>query len=125
MKLIEKTTEATENAARELRQKLQFKAEDKFIKKVMKWEKCTRSEAIDYCIGKSPVRHPEYILGYRMSDPVLMQAMYCQIKKENRDKVKADFRATLDPDCRELFDNECKGMGDEYRKEYRAKGGRF
>lgn len=119
MKLTEKITgkisegkKGIEDKARMLRRNLQGQAEYAFVQKVMKWENVGYDEAVAMCIGKSDPRRPDYILGYRMSDPIMMQALYMQ-RKKNRERAAENFRQTLatDPDVLELFDQEYKGLG--------------
>lgn len=124
MEAIKKSKQGMEDMARDLRSRLQMDAQGQFVGKVQKWEKCTWDEAVDLCSGKSPERHPEYILGYRMADPLLLKAMYAQISRKAMKEAKAHFRETLPPDCQELFDKECDSIGAAWRKEYKAKGGK-
>lgn len=102
--MIGKAKESIEDRARELRQKMRADAEYKFILKVQGWENCTYQEAVDLCTGKSPVRNPEYMLGFALSDPIMLQAMYMQFRKKDREAAKENFRSMLDEDVRELFD---------------------
>lgn len=122
--ILNKAKESVETAAMDLRQRMMFQAESEFIQKVMKWESCTWEQAMDLCIGKSPERHPEYILGYRMADPILLQALYLQLSKKRREQARAFFRETLDDDVAELFDKEYDNFGLSFRKEYKTKGGK-
>lgn len=117
--------ERIEDRAREVRQTMAFQAQGQFIAKVQKWEKCTWDEAVELCSGKSPERHPEYILGYKMADPVLMEAMYLQVPRKNRESARMYFRETLDPDCLEIFDRDCQKLGDLYRKEHKRQARRI
>lgn len=117
--------EGTEDKARTLRNSLQGQAQDKFIRKVMKEDGLDYNEAWARCTGNSETRYPELILGYRLSDPLMIMALYMQGMK-NREKAAANFRKTLadEPDILALFDQEYKGLGKtfvEAMKEGRGK----
>lgn len=117
--------EEIEDKARMHRMTLQGQAQYKFVQKVMKEDGLTYDEALARCTGKSETRYPELILGYRLSDPILMMALYMQ-RGKNRAKAADNFRKTLatDPDVLELFNQEYKGLGATFVAGFKERRGK-
>lgn len=122
MKALTQAKDAVEDRARRTRDTLRANAEYQFILKVQKWEGCTYQEAVDLCSGTSPERNAEYILGFRLSDPLMLQAMFLQIRRSDREKATERFRETLDDDVRDLFDRNREDLKRQYLTANRKKG---
>lgn len=88
-----------------------YKAQMKFAKKVMKWEKCSWDEAWMICTGdgqtKDPVNKVKYTLGFKMCDPALELALYVQRNKNNRRQAAANFARGLSEEEAHIFWTEC------------------
>lgn len=124
MKVIEGAVGAIEDRARDMRDRLRADAQYRYLQKVMAWEGVDYGTAIDICTGKSPERHPEHILGYRLSDPVMLEALYLSPTRKSRAKAAEVFKETLDPDCLELFETNYNRLGKAFKKENKERRSR-
>lgn len=96
----------TTDKAFELHDKLQGEAQVKFIQHVMKEEEVDWDMAYAICIGRCEPREPEYTLGYKLSDPMMLLAMFKQPGRKARAQAVANFEEGLEPDELELFRSE-------------------
>lgn len=98
-------------------------AQAKYVSDVMEWEECDYETALAICTGRTVPREPEYTLGFKMSNPVLLMAMFYQLSKKKRDQAIANFKLTLDPDELQIFvaqvenDATRKQLKKEYKEE--------
>lgn len=107
------------NKAWQFKDQAQTQAQAKYLQKVMEDEGVGYDEAWAICNGKTDPKEPEYTLGFKMADPVVMLAMFGQPSKKKREQARANFRETLDEDERILFDKEVNAA--ETEKEFKAK----
>lgn len=114
--------------AMELRDSTAAQARSEYIGKVMKWEECDYETAYYICIGRTDPREPEYTLGYKMADPIMMMAMFGQVRKKKRELARDEFRRMLEPDELPLFeeyvnkDDTEKQWKKAYKEEKKNKG---
>lgn len=114
--------------AMELRDTSAAQARSEYIAKVMKWEEVDYETAYYICIGRTDPKEPEYTLGYKMADPVLMLAMFGQMRKKKREQARDNFRRELDEDELKLFeeyvnkDDTEKQWKKSYKEEKKRKG---
>lgn len=96
--------------AYELQDRASAEARAKFLTQIMQDEGVDWDMALAIATGHTEPREPEYTLGYKMSDPILMIAMFTQPGKKARAQAIANFEATLEPDELELFQKEVLPM---------------
>ncbi len=113
-----------EEKAIETQQTLAAHAQMKYLNWLMKEEECSYEEAIAIVQGLTDPREPEYMLGYKLSDPVVMIAIFKQHGKNNRLAAARNFAATLDEDERILFWNEVfdEKNAKQFKKKYKEEG---
>jgi len=117
-----------EEKAIEFQDKSAALARSKYIEWLMKEEDCDYKMAMAIIEGRTEPREPEYILGYRMSDPVIMTALFKQPGKKNRIKAAHNFAKELDDDLQSIFwttvfnEETGKAFKKQYKKEKRKKG---
>ena len=117
-----------EDRATQLQSDLAAQAQMKFIQYVMKEEECDYEMAIAIVTGNTDPLEPEYMLGYKLADPVLQIALFKQVSKKSRRQAAENFAATLSDQEKDLFWNEVfneetgKKFKSEYRKEKKKKG---
>lgn len=117
-----------EEKAMETQQTLAAHAQMKYISWLMKEEKCDYEEALAIVQGRTDPLEPEYMLGYKLADPVVMIAIFKQHGKNNRLSAARNFAATLTEEERilfwsEVFDEEnAKQFKKSYKKEAKKKG---
>ena len=117
-----------EDRATQLQQDLAVQAQMRFIQWLMKEEECDYEEAIAIVLGNTDPREPEYMLGYKLADPVLQLALFKQHPKKSRIQAAKNFSETLTEEERilfwsEVFNEETAGkFKKEYRKEKKKKG---
>lgn len=117
-----------EDRALQLQQDLSGQAQMKYIQWLMKEEECDYEMAIAIVMGNTDPLEPEYMLGYKLADPVLQIALFKQISKKSRRQAAENFAATLSDPEKELFWTEVfnekttKQFKSEYRKEKKKKG---
>ncbi len=95
-----------EQKAMDTQQMLATQAQAKYIGWLMKEEKCDYDEAIAIVLGNTDPIEPEYMLGYKLSDPVWMIAIFKQAGKKNRVKAALNFSELLSDAEKEIFWNE-------------------
>lgn len=92
-----------EDKAQTMTDTLQVQAQSKFIKWVMKEEDCSYEEAWAICNGQTDPKEYEYMLGFKMANPILQIALFKQISKKARRQAAANFAATLCDEEKEMF----------------------
>ena len=111
-----------EDKAITLRNTSAAQAKAEYIQKVMKWEEVDYETAFYIVNGRTDPREPEYTLGYKMADPIMMMAMFGQISKKKREMARDQFRKGLEDDELQLF-NDYVNKNDvdkEWKTEYKA-----
>ena len=117
-----------EDRATQLQSDFAAQAQMKFIQFVMKEEDCDYEMAIAIVMGNTDPLEPEYMLGYKLADPVLQIALFKQHPKKSRIQAAKNFAETLsdrekDLFWAEVFNEETAGkFKSEYRKEKKKKG---
>lgn len=117
-----------EDRATQLQSDLAAQAQMKYIQWLMKEEDCDYEMAIAIVTGNTDPLEPEYMLGYKLADPVLQIALFKQISKKSRRQAAENFAATLSDIEKDLFWNEVfneqtgKQFKSEYKKEKKKKG---
>lgn len=117
-----------ENKAMETQQTLAAHAQMKYLNWLIKEESCDYEEALAIVQGRTDPLEPEYMLGYKLADPVVMIAIFKQHGKNNRLSAARNFAATLTEEERILFWNEvfdeknAKQFKQKYKKEAKKKG---
>ena len=111
-----------DDRALQLQQDLANQAQMKYIQWLMKEEECDYEEAIAIVMGNTDPLEPEYMLGYKLADPVLQIALFKQLSKKARRQAAENFAATLsDPEkdlfWREVFNPETAA---QFKKSYKA-----
>lgn len=84
-----------DDRALQLQQDLANQAQMKYIQWLMKEEECDYEMAIAIIMGNTDPLEPEYMLGYKLADPVLQIALFKQISKKARMQAAQNFAATL------------------------------
>ena len=95
-----------EDKAQETTDTLQFQAQARFIKWLMKEEDVDQETAWAIVEGRTDPPEYDYMLGFKLANPVLQLALFSQISKEKRKQAAANFAATLSDPERELFYSE-------------------
>lgn len=98
-----KIRDKTEEKAQELTFKLQYQAQAKYIKWLMKEEKCDETMAWAIVEGRTDPLEPEYMLGFKLANPVLDIALFKQVSKKSRIQAAKNFADTLSDPEREIF----------------------
>ena len=117
-----------EDRAVQLQQDMAAQAQMKYISWLMKEEDCDYEMAIAIVMGNTDPLEPEYMLGYKLADPVLQIALFKQHPKKSRIQAAKNFAETLSDQERnlfwtEVFNEETAGkFKSEYRKEKKKKG---
>ena len=117
-----------EDRATQLQSDLAAQAQMKFIQYVMKEEECDYEMAIAIVTGNTDPLEPEYMLGYKLADPVLQIALFKQVSKKSRRQAAENFAATLSDVEKDLFWSEVfneqtgKQFKAEYKREKKKKG---
>lgn len=117
-----------EDKAMETQQTLAAQAQSKYLTWLMKEEDCSYEEALAIVQGRTDPLEPEYMLGYKLADPVWMIAIFKQHPKKNRIKAAHNFAELLSEEERILFWNEvfdeknAKKFKKEYKKAKKEKG---
>ena len=116
------------NKALETQQNLATQAQAKYLNWLMKEESCSYEEAIAIVQGRTDPLEPEYMLGFKLADPVWMIAIFKQHPKSNRIKAAHNFAELLSEEEKNLFWNEvfdeknAKKFKKEYKKAKKEKG---
>lgn len=95
-----------EEKAMETQQTLAIQAQGQYIKWLMKEEEVDYETAMAIVQGRTDPAEPEYTLGYKLSDPVWMIALFKQPGKNNRLKAARNFSDLLNDEERRIFWSE-------------------
>lgn len=111
-----------EDRATQLQSDLAAQAQMKYISWLMKEEECDYEEAMAIVMGNTDPLEPEYMLGFKLADPVLQIALFKQISKKARKQAAENFAATLSDRERDLFFSEVfnEETGKQFKKAYKA-----
>lgn len=111
-----------EDRATQLQSDLAAQAQMKFISWLMKEEECNYEMAMAIVMGNTDPLEPEYMLGFKLADPVLQIALFKQISKKARKQAAENFAATLSDRERDLFYSEVfnEETGKQFKKAYKA-----
>ena len=117
-----------EDRATQLQQDLAGQAQMKYIQWLMKEEECDYEMAIAIVMGNTDPLEPEYMLGYKLADPVLQIALFKQISKKARIQAAKNFAETLSDPEREIFyakvfnEDTAGKFKSAYKKEKKKRG---
>ena len=111
-----------EDRATQLQSDLAAQSQMKYIQWLMKEEECDYEEAMAIVMGNTDPLEPEYMLGFKLADPVLQIALFKQISKKARRQAAENFAATLSDQEKELFWNEVFNpeTAAQFKKSYKA-----
>ena len=84
-----------DDRALQMQQDLANQAQMRYIQWLMKEEECDYEMAIAIVMGNTDPLEPEYMLGYKLADPVLQIALFKQLSKKARmQAAQAEVEAT-------------------------------
>ena len=111
-----------DDRALQLQQDLANQAQMKYIQWLMKEEECDYEMAIAIVMGNTDPLEPEYMLGYKLADPVLQIALFKQISKKARMQAAQNFAATLSEQEELIFWTEVFNPENakQFKKAYKA-----
>lgn len=95
-----------EEKATQTQSMLAAQAQAKYISWLMKEEDVDYETAIAIVEARTDPPEWEYVLGFKLADPVLQIALFKQLSKKARRNAAANFRETLSPEERILFDKQ-------------------
>lgn len=93
----------TEEKAQRMTDTLQLQAQGDFIKWLMKEEDCDSEMAWAIVQGNTDPIEYEYMLGFKLANPILQIALFKQVSKKSRRQAAENFAATLSDPEREIF----------------------
>ena len=117
-----------EDRATQLQSDLAAQAQAKYLQWLMKEEECDYEMALAIVTGNTDPIEYEYMLGFKLADPVLQLALFKQFSKKARRQAALNFAYTLSDEekiifWRDVFNNETAGQFKEkYKKEKKKKG---
>ena len=117
-----------EDRATQLQSDLAAQAQMKYIQWLMKEEECDYEMAMAIVMGNTDPLEPEYMLGFKLADPVLQIALFKQLSKKARMNAAMNFVETLSDDekvifWRDVFNAEnAKAFKKAYKAEKKKKG---
>lgn len=82
---------------------LRYQAQAKYIKWLMKEEDVDEHMAWAIVEGRTEEIEWEYVLGFKLADPVLQLALFSQHSKTARRQAAENFAATLSEEEKEIF----------------------
>ena len=111
-----------DDRAMQLQQDLANQAQMKYIQWLMKEEECDYEMAIAIVMGNTDPLEPEYMLGYKLADPVLQIALFKQLSKKARMQAAQNFAATLSEQEELIFWTEVFNPENakQFKKAYKA-----
>ena len=111
-----------EDRAMQLQSDLAAQAQMKYIQWLMKEEECDYEMAMAIVSGNTDPLEPEYMLGFKLADPVVQIALFKQVSKKSRRQAAENFAATLSDPEKDLFWNEVfnEETGKQFKKAYKA-----
>lgn len=92
-----------EEKALDVNAQLTAQAQMKYLSWLMNEEQIDYEEALAIVQGRTDPVEWEYILGYKLSDPALMIALFKQPRKKNRINAAKNFADTLEPEEAAIF----------------------
>ena len=92
-----------EQKAQDTQSLLAVQAQARYIQWLMKEEQIDYEEALAIVQGRTDPLEPEYMLGYKLSDPVVMIALFKQPRKKKRLNAALNFADTLSPEEAVIF----------------------
>lgn len=117
-----------ENKATDLQNTLAVQAQAKYIKWLMKEEEIDYETAMAIVEYRTDPIEWEYTLGYKLSDPVWMIAIFKQSGKDKRRSAAENFAKGLRPEEAEIFWSKvfdvenAKKFKNEYKKAKKSHG---
>ncbi len=117
-----------EQKAVDTQQTLAAQAQARYMNWLMKEEEIDYEEALAIVQGRTDPLEPEYMLGFKLSDPVVMIAIFKQPGKKNRINAAKNFADTLSPEEASIFwttvfdEENAKAFKSKFKKEKRKKG---
>lgn len=111
-----------EDRAMQLQSDLAAQSQMKFIQWLMKEEECDYEMAMAIVMGNTDPLEPEYMLGFKLADPVLQIALFKQISKKARMQAAQNFAATLSEVEEKIFWTEVFNPDNakQFKKAYKA-----
>ena len=111
-----------EDRATQLQSDLAAQAQMKYIQWLMKEEECDYEMAMAIVMGNTDPLEPEYMLGFKLADPVLQIALFKQISKKARMQAAQNFAATLSEVEEKIFWTEVFNPENakQFKKAYKA-----
>ena len=117
-----------EEKALDVNQQLTAQAQMKYLSWLMNEEQIDYEEALAIVQGRTDPVEWEYILGYKLSDPALLIALFKQPRKKNRINAAKNFAMTLTDEekiifWRDVFDEKnAKQFKKKLKEEKKKKG---
>jgi hypothetical protein len=117
-----------EDKAIETQSLMAAQAQAKYLKWLMNEEQCSYEEALAIVEGRTDPLEPDYMLGFKLSDPVVVIAIFKQIGKKNRLAAAQNFAMTLTDEekiifWRDVFDEKnAKQFKKKLKDEKKKKG---
>ena len=110
-----------EEKALDVNAQLTAQAQMKYLSWLMGEEQIDYEEALAIVQGRTDPVEWEYILGYKLSDPALMIALFKQPRKKNRINAAKNFADTLEPEEAAIFWTQVfnEETGKQFKEEYR------
>ena len=108
-----------EEHAMQLQSDMAAQSQVKYLEWLMKEEDCDYEMALAIVMGNTDPLEPEYMLGYKMTDPVLQIALFKQLSKKARRQAAENFAATLSDKEKDLFYTQVfnEETGKQFKKE--------
>jgi hypothetical protein len=117
-----------EEKALDVNQQLTAQAQMKYLSWLMNEEQIDYEEALAIVQGRTDPVEWEYMLGYKLSDPALLIALFKQPRKKNRINAAKNFAMTLTDEekiifWRDVFDEKnAKQFKKKLKEEKKKKG---
>ena len=117
-----------EEKALDVNQQLTAQAQMKYLSWLMNEEQIDYEEALAIVQGRTDPVEWEYMLGYKLSDPALLIALFKQPRKKNRINAAKNFAMTLTDEekiifWRDVFDEKnAKQFKKKLKDEKKKKG---
>ena len=107
-----------EEKALDVNAQLTAQAQMKYLSWLMDEEQIDYEEALAIVQGRTDPVEWEYILGYKLSDPALMIALFKQPRKKNRINAAKNFADTLEPEEAAIFWTQVfdEGNGKQFKE---------
>ena len=117
-----------EQKAMDTQSALAAQAQAKYLKWLMNEEQCSYEEALAIVEGRTDPLEPEYMLGFKLSDPVVILAIFKQIGKKNRLAAAQNFAMGLSDEEKIIFwgdvfdEKNARQFKKKYKDEKKKKG---